>query len=184
MRFLRFISLLCAVVLAFCALGGCADGGNNNLVETDGKHIITATNPIMWSDVPDEDVIRVGDTYYMVSTTMYFTPGVPIMKSKDLVTWELIGYVYDILENSPQTDLVGDNHAYSKGSWAASIRYYNNMFYVLFCAWDQGKTYIYKTADIENPSWERVVFDRVFHDATLFFEDDGTPYIISGAGDV
>ena len=54
-------------------------------------------NPVIWSDVPDDDVIRVGDTYYMVSTTMYFSPGAPIMKSKDLVSWEMCGYVYDRL---------------------------------------------------------------------------------------
>ncbi len=88
MKIFRLISLIRSVTLVFCALVGSA--AKNYLVETDGKHVITATNSILWSDVPDEDVIRVEDTYYMVSTTMYFTPGVPIMKSKDLVTWELI----------------------------------------------------------------------------------------------
>ena len=46
----------------------------------------TAQNPILWADVPDPDVIRVGNNYYMVSTTMHFDPGVPIMKSTDLVS--------------------------------------------------------------------------------------------------
>jgi beta-xylosidase len=45
-------------------------------------------NPVIWADVPDIDMIRVQDTYYMVSTTMFFSPGVPIMKSKDLASWE------------------------------------------------------------------------------------------------
>ena len=44
-----------------------------------------AQNPIIWADVPDVSVIRVNDTYYMSSTTMHMSPGVPIMKSKDLV---------------------------------------------------------------------------------------------------
>lgn len=195
MKSLRLSALILAFVLALgclCACGGEADtpgktnvpNGENKLEATEEKNVITANNPLMWSDVPDPDVIRVGDTYYMVSTTMYFTPGVPIMKSKDLVTWELIGYVYDILENDMKTELYGENNAYSKGSWAASIRYYNDMFYILFCSWDQGKSYIYKTKDIENPEWERIVFNQVFHDASLFFDDDGTPYIISGVGDV
>jgi beta-xylosidase len=48
-----------------------------------------ARNPIIWADVPDVAVIRVGDTYYMSSTTMHMSPGLPIMKSKDLVNWEL-----------------------------------------------------------------------------------------------
>ncbi len=54
-----------------------------------------ARNPVIWADVPDVAVIRVGDTYYMSSTTMHMSPGLPIMKSKDLVNWELISYAYD-----------------------------------------------------------------------------------------
>ena len=59
----------------------------------------TVSNPLIWADVPDDDIIRVGDTYYMVSTTMYFSPGAPIMKSKDLVSWEICNYVYDTYAN-------------------------------------------------------------------------------------
>ncbi len=57
-----------------------------------------AQNPVIWADVPDMSVIRVGDTYYMSSTTMHMTPGVPIMKSEDLVNWKLVSYAYDILD--------------------------------------------------------------------------------------
>lgn len=189
MRFtMRTFALALAMVLVLGLFASCGGeiGKNveNNIEPVDGKNVITASNPLMWSDVPDEDVIRVEDTYYMVSTTMFFNPGVPIMKSKDLVTWEIIGYVYDVMENTAATELVGDENIYSHGSWAASIRYHDGRFYVLFCALDQGRSYIYYTEDIENPDWSRVVYDRIFHDASLFFEDDGTPYIIHGAGDV
>jgi beta-xylosidase len=51
-----------------------------------------ARNPVIWADVPDPAIIRVGDTYYMSSTTMHMSPGLPIMKSRDLVNWELAGY--------------------------------------------------------------------------------------------
>lgn len=51
-------------------------------------------NPLIWSNIPDLDIIRVNDTCYMTSTTMYFTPGRPIMKSTDLINGETIGYVY------------------------------------------------------------------------------------------
>jgi len=54
-------------------------------------------NPIIWADVPDPSVIRVNDTFYMSSTTMHVNPGVPIMKSDDLVNWEIVNYVYDVL---------------------------------------------------------------------------------------
>ena len=48
-------------------------------------------NPMLWADVPDPDVIRVGDTFYLVSTTMHLMPGAPIMRSKDLMNWETVG---------------------------------------------------------------------------------------------
>lgn len=54
-----------------------------------------AINPVIHADVPDMSMIRVGDTYYMSSTTMHMAPGVPIMKSKDLVNWEIVNYAYD-----------------------------------------------------------------------------------------
>ena len=53
----------------------------------------SAHNPILWADVPDPSVIRVGDAYYMSSTTMHMSPGVPIMKSRNLVDWRLVSYV-------------------------------------------------------------------------------------------
>ena len=62
-------------------------------------------NPMLWADVPDPDIIRVGDTYYLVSTTMHLMPGAPIMRSRDLKNWETIGYVYDRLTDSPKYDL-------------------------------------------------------------------------------
>src|SRR3982751_2280536 len=54
-------------------------------------------NPIIFADVPDMSMIRVGDKYYMSSTTMHMSPGLPIMQSKDLVNWKLISYAYDTL---------------------------------------------------------------------------------------
>ena len=57
------------------------------------------TNPIIRADMPDPDVMRVGDTYYMVSTTMFVMPGGPILKSKDLVHWELVSYIFNTIED-------------------------------------------------------------------------------------
>ena len=54
--------------------------------------IKNATNPIIFADVPDMSIIRVSDIYYMSSTTMHMVPGVPIMKSTDLVNWEIVNY--------------------------------------------------------------------------------------------
>ena len=55
----------------------------------------TFTNPVLWSDCPDPDLIRVGEDYYLVSTTMHLMPGAPIMHSKDLVNWEVVSYIFD-----------------------------------------------------------------------------------------
>ena len=65
----------------------------------------TFSNPVFWADVPDPDVIRVGDDFYMVSTTMHLVPGAPIMHSKDLVNWEIVSYLYDRLDDKPNYDL-------------------------------------------------------------------------------
>lgn len=101
-----------------------------------------------WSDVPDPDIIRVGEYYYLVSTTMHLMPGAPVMRSKDLVTWETVSYLFDQIHDTPRYDLTtpyqvgeeakGDNSGgigfgegndaigtvYGRGQWATSIRYH------------------------------------------------------------
>ena len=81
------------------------------------------TNPVLFADVPDLDIIRVDDTYYMVSTTMHFAPGCGIMKSKDLVNWEIINYAYDEIDAGDKFRLLNGQSDYSQGSWAANLRY-------------------------------------------------------------
>lgn len=142
------------------------------------------SNPVIWADVPDPDVIRVGDVYYMTSTTMHFCPGCPIMKSYDLVTWEIIGYVYDILEDDDTMNLENGKDAYGKGSWASSLRYHDGVFYVAFAAYNTDKTYIYQTRDIEKGVWERYVLEGVYHDMSLLFDNDGRVFMVYGGGDI
>ena len=89
-----------------------------------------AQNPLIWADVPDIAIVRVGDTYYMSSTTMHMSPGLPIMKSKDLVNWELASYAYDTLGDNDALTLQNGKSAYGAGSWASSLRYHNGTFYV------------------------------------------------------
>lgn len=140
-------------------------------------------NPLTYTDIPDNDWIRVGEDYYMVSTTMYFCPGAPIMHSKDLVHWEIISYVYDVLNDDDIYNLRNGRNAYGKGQWATSLRYVDGTFYALFIANDQAKTYIYKTKDIYKSNWERSVIDRPFHDASMLFED-GHLYVVWGNGEI
>ncbi len=139
-------------------------------------------NPVIWSDVPDLDAIRVGDTYYMISTTMFFSPGAPIMKSKDLASWEICSYVYDTLADGDVQNLTNGKNDYAHGQWAASLRYHKGTYYVFFGSYGTGKSYIYKTNDIENGKWTKTELNGMYHDASLFFDDDGRNYLVYGAG--
>ena len=127
-------------------------------------------------------MIRVGDTYYMSSTTMHMSPGVPIMKSKDLVNWKLVSYCYDTLANIDELNLNNGKSTYGRGSWASSIRYHKGIYYVSTFAQTTGKTHIYTTKDIERGPWKEVSFRPSYHDHSLFFDDDGRVYMIYGAG--
>ena len=143
-----------------------------------------ASNPIIHADVPDIAMIRVGDTYYMSSTTMHMSPGVPIMKSKDLANWELVNYAYDTLDDVDALNLANGRSAYGKGSWASSIRFHNGTYYVSTFAQTTGKTYIYSTKDIEKGPWEVKSFKPSLHDHSLFFDDDGRVYMLYGGGNL
>lgn len=137
-------------------------------------------NPIIWADVPDDDVIRVGDTYYMVSTTMFFSPGAPIMKSKDLVSWEICNYVYDTYANGDTQNLTNGKHDYSHGQWAASLRYHEGTFYVFFGSYGSNQSYVYRTNDIENGTWTRSAVNGMYHDASMLIDDGGKNYLVYG----
>jgi beta-xylosidase len=141
-----------------------------------------AQNPIIFADVPDMSILRVGDNYYMSSTTMHMSPGVPIMKSKDLVNWKLVNYAYDTLANIDELNLTNGKSAYGRGSWASSIRYHNGTYYVTTFAQTTDKTYIYSTKDIEKGPWKTVSFHPACHDHSLFFDDDGKVYLLYGNG--
>ena len=141
-----------------------------------------AVNPIIYADVPDMSMIRVGKDYYMSSTTMHMSPGVPIMKSNDLINWHIVNYAYDTLGNVDALNLANGKNAYGKGSWASSLRYHEGRFYVSTFAQTTGKTYIYSTVNIEKGPWQRVSFSPSFHDNSLFFDDDGRVYLITGNG--
>ena len=143
-----------------------------------------ARNPLIWADVPDNAIVRVGDTYYMSSTTMHLSPGVPIMKSRDLVQWELAGYACDTLADNAALRLESGENAYGRGSWASSIRHHDGVFYVSTFSATSGKTHVYTTRDIEKGPWHAATFEPVLHDHSLFFDDDGRVYMAYGAGDI
>ena len=91
----------------------------------------TYKNPILTMDFSDPDVIRVGDTYYMVSTTMSLFPGATILKSKDMVNWEYCAQPLKQLLNNDNYNLKNNKNAYASGMWACSMKYHNGKFHLL-----------------------------------------------------
>jgi beta-xylosidase len=164
MKFLRTLALIIAHATSIAAFG-------------QDKQ---AHNPIIFADVPDESMIRVGDSYYMSSTTMHMSPGVPIMKSKDLVNWHLVNYAYDTLVSNDEMNLVNGKSTYGRGSWASCIRYHTGTYYVSTFAATSGKTHIYTTKNIEKGPWKAISFTPAYHDHSLFFDDDGKTYLVTG----
>lgn len=142
------------------------------------------TNPVIFADVPDIDIIRVDDAFYMVSTTMHLSPGCPVMRSYDLVNWEIVNYVFDTLEDRDNLALRNGENNYGKGQWATTLRYNDGVYYAGFTSFSTGKTYIYHTDDIENGKWDRFVYDECFHDMSLLFDDDGRVYLVYGGGQI
>lgn len=152
----------------------------------DGRYTV----PLLRSDVPDISVERVPaaengegrDVYYMVSTTMHLSPGAPIMKSYDLVNWEIVNYVFNRASIGDAFSLRNGQQSYGQGQWASSLRYHDGVFYVVFNTNNLGGAYLYRTDDIENGGWQRTALGRGLHDPSLFFDLDGTAYIFYGSG--
>jgi beta-xylosidase len=90
-------------------------------------------NPIINADYSDPDVIHVGDTYYMTASSFNYTPGLPILISKDLVNWELKNYAIKNIDYPMYT-----KPAHAKGVWAPAIRYYNDYFWIFYGMPDEG----------------------------------------------
>ncbi|WP_290790016.1 glycoside hydrolase 43 family protein [Flavihumibacter sp. UBA7668] len=142
----------------------------------------SATNPIIFADVPDPSMIRVGKNYYMSSTTMHMSPGIPIMKSTDLVNWKIINYAYDTLADTDELTLRNDKSTYGRGSWASSLQFHKGVYYVTTFSQTTGKTHIFSTTDIEKGKWKSISFQPSLHDHSLYFDEDSKTYMLYGNG--
>ena len=91
------------------------------------------TNPILYMDLSDPDVIRDGAWFYMTASSFTYVPGLPVLRSRDLAHWELIGYAADRLP-APRYD----RPAHGCGIWAPSIRKHHGLFYIYACMPDEG----------------------------------------------
>jgi beta-xylosidase len=135
----------------------------------------TYTNPIIHADYSDPDAIRVGNDYYMISSSFEDVPGLPILHSKDLVNWIIIGHALHRL--IPDEHFSSPRHG--EGIWAPSIRYHNNEFYIYYPDPDFG-IYLIKAKQISGPWAEPILVQpgKGLIDPCPLWDDDGNVYLV------
>ena len=138
-------------------------------------------NPVIAADFPDPDVVRVGDTFYMISTTMHHFPGATILKSHDLVNWEYCAQPLTQLSTNDSYSLLNNENAYARGMWACSMAYHNGKFYILLNGNDAGG-FVLSAEDPEG-KWDMKALPRIYYDPGMLF-DNGKVYVACGIGNI
>lgn len=134
-------------------------------------------NPVINADYSDPDVICVGDDYYMTASSFNCIPGLPILHSKDLVNWELIGHAVTKLQ--PESEF--DQPSHGNGVWAPCISYHNGEFYIYWGDPDYG-VFMVKTKDPAG-KWEDpvcVIPGKGMIDTSPLWDEDGRVYLVNG----
>ncbi|MDR0572813.1 MAG: glycoside hydrolase 43 family protein [Tannerella sp.] len=133
----------------------------------------TYTNPIIYADYSDPDVIRVGDDYWMIASSFTCMPGIPLLHSYDLVNWEIVNHIYDRLPLQKY-----DHPVHGEGSWAPAIRYHEEMFYVYFCTPRDGLFVARATDPLGKWDLRHIVDVEKWEDPCPFWDDDGQAYLV------
>jgi beta-xylosidase len=163
--FIVFIMLLqCNVFAQQISKAWISDNGNG-----------TYRNPVINADYSDPDAIRVGNDFYMVSSSFNAVPGLPILHSTDLVNWELIGHA--LTKQLPEADFNSVQHG--NGVWAPSIRYHNETFYIFSPDPDRG-IWLLKAKNIAGPWSEPILIEagKGLIDPCPLWDDDGKVYLV------
>jgi len=146
-------------------------------------------NMILPADYSDPDVLRMGKDYYLISSTFQFSPGIVILHSHDLVNWKTIGHVITDLPEQLKDDrfdyTVMDH--YSKGIYAASLRYHDKKFRVYFTTYNGGGFYVATAKKITGPWNVQLMKDKNgvelfglnWDDNCPLWDDDGKAYMIA-----
>ena len=174
----HFKALLSILALSLCTqlpaqtTRWTADNGNG-----------TFTNPLLYDEFSDPDILRVGDDYYLAGTTMHTVPGLVILHSKDLVNWENISYCFDRFDfDDDAFSLKNGQEIYGQGIWAPCIRYANDQFYLYSNINGKGLQ-CFTSKDIRGP-WKHHNMEGRIYDLSVLFDDDGKIYAIHGYGEV
>lgn len=174
MKYFKIIPLVVCCFFMEAVIGQEKNESSNSQVWVADNGDGTYKNPILYADYSDPDAIRVGDDYYMTASSFNCIPGLPILHSKDLVNWKLIGYAL-----SKQKPLDVYNKAqHGNGVWAPCIRYYKNEFYIYYPDPDFG-IYVVKSKKPEGPWSEPVMVKegKGLIDPTPLWDDDGKVYL-------
>jgi beta-xylosidase len=139
------------------------------------------TNPVVWQDFADGDIIRVGDTYYYSASTMHFSPGAPILRSYDLVNWEYAGHSVPSLNFGSNAYNLSGGRAYVKGIWASAFNFRpsNSTYYWIGCI-EFNRTYVYTATAVDGTWQQRSLINNCYYDAGLLIDDDDTMYVAYG----
>ena len=134
----------------------------------------TYQNPVLNADYSDPDVICVGDDYYLTASSFQCMPGLPVLHSRDLVNWTIIGYAL-------QRQFPGELPQHGNGVWAPSIRHHNGEFYIYWGDPDRGVMMV----KAKNPAgpWEEpvcVIPGKGMIDTCPLWDDDGRCYLVNG----
>ena len=135
----------------------------------------TYTNPIIDADYSDPDVIRVGDDFYLTASSFNSVPGLPILHSRDLVNWRIIGHA---IQSLPPADVFA-RPQHGNGVWAPSIRFHDNQFYIFYGDPDFG-IYMVKARKAVGPWSQPLLIEpaKGWIDPCPFWDDDGNAYLV------
>ncbi len=169
-RLIFIVALIAAAGASACSCSGGAGSG-----KASGEAAQTYTNPIIHADYSDPDVCRVGDDFYMTSSSFNCFPGLQILHSTDLVHWEIIGAA---LRDYP---FEGPQVQHGNGVWAPAIRYHNGEFYI-YCGDPDRGIFMTKTADPAG-QWSPIVWvvrAKGYIDPCPLWDEDGRAYLSHG----
>lgn len=160
---------LCTVATAVFAqrsLVWCPDNGDG-----------TYTNPVLYADYSDPDICVVGDDYFLTASSFNCIPGLPILHSKDLVNWNIIGHA--LKEQHPKE--LFDKPQHGNGVWAPSIRFHDGFFYIYWGDPDHGVFMV--RSDDPAGDWDEpvcVIPGKGMIDTCPLWDDDGRCYLVNG----
>lgn len=177
---MKKLILSCLAAMALGTIGAQNQGSQSWTADNDNG---TYTNPLMYDEFSDPDILRVGDDYYLAGTTMHTVPGLVILHSRDLVNWENISYCFDRFDFKDDAfSLKNGREVYGQGIWAPCIRYANGQFYVFSNINGKGLQ-CFTAKDIRGP-WEHHMVKGNIYDLSVLFDEDGKIYAIHGYGEV